>query len=64
MRWLDQFGDRPMDEFIELCGYTQTREYMKKVTEIYAQYLLLYEGQVYELPLAVDRAYARDDLTY
>jgi soluble lytic murein transglycosylase len=64
MRWLDQFGDRPMDEFIELCAYTQTREYMKKVTEIYAQYQYLYEGVVYEQPLAVDRGYRRDDLTY
>jgi soluble lytic murein transglycosylase len=64
MRWIDQNGDRPIDELVELVAYSQTRGYMKKVTEIYARYLYLYEGEVYEQPLAVDKAYAVDELTY
>ena len=64
IRWLDQNGDRPMDEFIELVSYRQTREYAKKVTETYARYLYLYEGEIYEQPLLVDRDYVDDDLTY
>ena len=53
-----------MDEFVELAAYSQAREYMKKVTESYARYLYLYEGKVYEIGLAVDKSYVRDDLTY
>ncbi|MBI4511890.1 MAG: transglycosylase SLT domain-containing protein [Deltaproteobacteria bacterium] len=64
MKWLDRFGDRPMDELVELVSYTQTREYMKKVTDGFARYLYLYEGTEYEQPLTVDRAYVRDDLDY
>jgi soluble lytic murein transglycosylase len=64
MKWLDQNGDRPVDEFVELVPYMQTREYMKKVTENYARYVYLYGGVVYDQPLAVDKAYVRDDLTY
>ena len=64
MRWIDQNGDRPMDEMVELVAYTQTREYMKKVTEIYARYLYFYDKKVYEQPLAVDRSYLVDELTY
>jgi len=64
MKWLEQFGDREIDEFVELVPYTQTREYMKKVTENFARYEYLYEGKVYEQPLAVDRQYLDDRLTY
>ena len=64
MRWIDQNGHRPMDEMVELVSYSQTRGYMKKVTEIYARYLYLYEGKVYEQPLVVDRDYVKDELTY
>jgi soluble lytic murein transglycosylase len=64
MRWLDEHGHRPMDEFIELVSYRQAREYAKKVTETYARYLYLYEGDVYEQSLAVDRHYVVDDITY
>jgi soluble lytic murein transglycosylase len=64
MRWLDQYGDRPMDELVELVSYTQTREYMKKVTEIYARYVYFYRDEVYEQPLSVDRKYVADELTY
>ena len=64
MRWLDQHGDHPMDELVELIAYEQTREYIKKVTENYARYVYLYSGDVYRQPLTVDRAYLVDDVTY
>jgi soluble lytic murein transglycosylase len=64
MRWLDQNGDRPTDEVVELVPYLQTREYMKKVTENYARYVYLYTGRIYEQPLTVDKAYLADELTY
>ena len=64
MKWVDQYGSRDMDELVELVPYTQTREYMKKVTENYARYRYLYSGEIYVQPLKVDAAYARDQLTY
>ncbi len=64
MRWIDQNGDRPLDELVELVSYTQTREYMKKVTENYARYVYLYEDRVYDQPLTVDKAYRVDEITY
>jgi soluble lytic murein transglycosylase len=64
MRWVDQYGDREIDELVELVPYTQTREYMKKVTENFARYQYLYEHKVYEQPLVVDKHYLDDRLTY
>jgi soluble lytic murein transglycosylase len=64
MRWVDQYGDREIDELVELVPFSQTREYMKKVTENFARYLYLYQGRIYEQPLAVDRRYVDDRLTY
>jgi soluble lytic murein transglycosylase len=64
MRWLDQNGAREMDEFVELVPYTQTREYMKKVTENYARYRYLYNNEIYDQPLTVDKKYVGDQLTY
>jgi soluble lytic murein transglycosylase len=64
MKWLDKNGDRPIDEFVELVSYTQTREYMKKVTENYARYVYLYENRIYEQPLTVDKQYRVDEITY
>ncbi|HKA90347.1 MAG TPA: transglycosylase SLT domain-containing protein [Haliangiales bacterium] len=64
VRWLKRDGARPMDEWVELASYTQTREYMKRVTEIYARYLYLYQGVVYEQPLEVNASVARDDIDY
>ena len=51
-------------EGVELVPYTQTREYMKKVTENFARYRYLYQKEVYEKPLTVDKDYVRDQLTY
>src|SRR5204863_7623479 len=55
-RWLDQQGRRPLDEFLELVGFKESREYIKRVTAIYARYLYLYTGKPYELPLVVKSA--------
>lgn len=64
MRWIDQYGDREIDELVELVPYTQTREYMKKVTENYARYRYLYANEVYQQPLGVDKQYLDDRITY
>lgn len=64
MKWLDQYGDREVDELVELVPFTQTREYMKKVTENYARYRYLYANEIYEQPLVVDRKYLTNQLTY
>ena len=64
MRWIDQYGNREIDELVELVPYTQTREYMKKVTENYARYRYLYANEVYKQPLSVDQKYLDDRLTY
>jgi hypothetical protein len=37
---------------------------MKKVTENYARYVLLYTGAEYQQPLVVDPAFLDDDLIY
>ena len=64
MTWIDKHGSRELDELVELVPFTQTREYMKKVTENYARYRYLYNHEIYVQPLTVDRAYVRDQLTY
>ena len=63
MKWIDQHGNREIDELVELVPYTQTREYMKKVTENFARYRYLYNHEVYEQPLTVEK-YVVDQLTY
>ncbi len=64
MKWLDQWGTRAIDELVELVPYTQTREYMKKVTENVARYQYLYQSVIYAQPLTVDAAYVKNRLTY
>jgi soluble lytic murein transglycosylase len=58
-RWLDQNGHRPLDEFVELVGFRQSREYIKKAVSIYARYQYLYTGKPYELPLKLNRSYLK-----
>jgi soluble lytic murein transglycosylase len=60
MRWCDQYGQRPLDEFVELIAYDQTREYVKRVIGIYGHYTYLYRGTPYEVPLTVDARYNRE----
>jgi soluble lytic murein transglycosylase len=57
MRWCDQNGHRPLDEFVELIAYDQSREYAKRVLGIYAHYVYLYEGRVLDVPLDVNCRY-------
>jgi soluble lytic murein transglycosylase len=59
MRWCDQWGKRPLDEFVELITYDQAREYIKRVLGIYARYRHLY-AQPLELSLSVNTQYAKD----
>jgi len=64
MKWIDQYGDRELDELVELVPYRETREYMKKVTENFARYRYLYDREIYVQPLTVDKHYLDDRLTY
>ncbi len=59
MRWCDQWGSRPLDEFVELITYDQAREYIKRVLGIYARYRHLY-GQPLVLQLTVNPHYLKD----
>jgi soluble lytic murein transglycosylase len=59
MRWCDRYGQHPLDEFVELVVYDDTRRYVKHVLAIYARYHYLYRGQPYLPPLSVDRRYLR-----
>jgi soluble lytic murein transglycosylase len=61
LKWLKKSGDRPLDEFIELCSYTQTREYMKKALDIYARYVYLYEKEDYLPDAQVNTQFLEDD---
>ena len=41
-KWLHQFGKLEMDEFIEHIPFTETRNYVKKVTRYFTLYNLIY----------------------
>ena len=62
MRWCDQWGNRPLDEFVELVTYDQAREYIKRVLAVYAHYRFLY-GEPFELPLAINTHYAKEGIS-
>ena len=53
-RWCTQHGSHPTDEMVELIAFAQTREYVKRVTSLYAKYRYLYGPTQYELPLTLD----------
>ena len=63
MRWCDQWGGRPLDEFVELITYDQAREYIKRVLGIYARYRQLY-GQPLELSLTVNAQYLKEGFDF
>jgi soluble lytic murein transglycosylase len=52
-RWCEQNAKYPTDEFVELIAFPQTREYVKRVTSIYARYRYLYGASPYEIPLVL-----------
>jgi soluble lytic murein transglycosylase len=41
-KWIQQFGDKDRDEFIESIPYTETRNYVKKVLRSYGEYKRIY----------------------
>ena len=59
-RWLDAFGGRPLDEFVESVTYQQSREYIKKVSALYARYVYLYEAALWLPAARVDARYGTD----
>jgi len=63
IRWCDQWGGRPLDEFVELITYDQAREYIKRVLGIYARYRHIY-GKPLELPLTVDARYLKEGFDF
>lgn len=64
MRWLDRHGEHPLDEFVELVSYEQTREYIKRVTGIYARYRYLYADERYLPEMQVNAHYRSDGPNY
>jgi soluble lytic murein transglycosylase-like protein len=64
LRWVQKYGARPLDEFIEQNSYTQTREYMKKALDIYARYEWLYARRDYLPDEKIDAAYLHNEIDY
>ncbi|MES1208881.1 MAG: transglycosylase SLT domain-containing protein [Pseudomonadota bacterium] len=63
-RWCTQHAGHPTDEFVELIAFAQTREYVKRVTSLYAKYRFLYGPKPYELPLTLDTKVAPEGPDY
>ncbi|HVR64188.1 MAG TPA: lytic transglycosylase domain-containing protein, partial [Polyangia bacterium] len=63
-RWCDQHAGHPTDEFVELIAFAQTREYVKRVSGIYARYRFLYGPTPFELPLTLDLRYRPEGPDY
>lgn len=53
-RLLARHGARPLDEFVELITFTQTRNYVKRVLTYLARYRYLYGPAPLELTLTID----------
>ena len=64
MRWLKRLGPRPLDEFVELVPFHQSREYAKLVAGNYATYEWLYRGELYVPPLEVEAKFEEDEVDY
>jgi soluble lytic murein transglycosylase len=63
-RWCTQHGAHPTDEFVELVAFAQTREYVKRVTSLYAKYRFLYGPKLYEIPLTLNTKVSPDGPDY
>jgi soluble lytic murein transglycosylase len=66
-RFVDRFGDRPTDEFVELITYDQTRTYVRRVLSALARYRFLYgrdaaapQAWPLAIDMHIDRRYAPD----
>jgi len=43
-KWRRQFGNRPIDEFVEMIPYAETSNYVKRITILRSTYQKMYEG--------------------
>jgi soluble lytic murein transglycosylase len=43
-KWLEERGNRPVDEFVESIPFRETRHYVKRVSASWQMYHLLYDG--------------------
>lgn len=43
-KWRRQFGNRPIDEFIEMIPYSETSNYVKRITILRSTYQRMYES--------------------
>ena len=64
MKWVKAHGTRPLDEFIELAPYTQTREYMKKVLDIYSRYCGCTKSRTICPTMKVDADFIENEIDY
>lgn len=48
-RWVRDFHDRPLDEFVERIPYRETRRYVRRVLETLMVYRRLYGGETHTL---------------
>lgn len=55
-KWYRQNGRLPLDLFVELAPWTETRRYMKRVTTAFARYSFLEGRQIPHLSLRLDPA--------
>jgi len=60
LKWCRQKGNLPLDLFIELVPWTETRRYMKRVTTAFARYSFLEGKQIPRLSLHFDPACSQD----
>ena len=58
------FQDLRREIVVELIAFAQTREYVKRVSAIYARYRFLYGPTPFELPLTLDLHYRADGPDY
>ncbi|MCP4600700.1 MAG: transglycosylase SLT domain-containing protein [Proteobacteria bacterium] len=54
-RWLDRSGDLPIDVYVEKAGFTQTRNYVKRVYKNLVRYRLLAGKPLPQLPRTAAR---------
>lgn len=47
--WLERYGGRPLDEFVERIPYRETRQYTRRVLETFMVYRRLYGGDMPQL---------------
>jgi soluble lytic murein transglycosylase len=51
--WMDRFGDRELDAWVESITYQEARGYVRKVMTSYITYSALYGGRLVDIELAM-----------